>query len=287
MKYIFLVLLISSALFGGVLKSKIVTINEDETQATIKIDNVDIGVSGFIVHTIKGSRTIILKNAVVISYDKDSKIADLELSEYNALRNSALPSGKWHVEVGDEAVLAFGYTRGLLIAPSEEIYYRITRHSQVQWIHPDIFATILSFNGHPTPLREDFTKISIASSVGLVYIFLNKKLYTVDAKSFKILTIIEADLLQDESNLPFYTRIPEIDANWFGAGSSELDNYESHYYELLAEANPKNKNLYNTVKAIDKQARIDGDSDKEEFEDLDGDRFEGALEKFTLQKDEK
>jgi hypothetical protein len=287
MKYIFLVLLISSALFGGVLKSKIVTINEDETKATITIDKIDIGVSGFIVHTIKGSRTIILKNAVVISYDKDSKIADLELSEYNALRNSALPSGRWHVKVGDEAVLAFGYTRGLLIAPSEEIYYRITRHSQVQWIHPDIFATILSFNGHPTPLREDFTKISIASSVGLVYIFLDKKLYTVDAKSFKILTIIEADLLQDESNLPFYTRIPEIDANWFGAGSSKLDNYEAHYYELLAQANPKNKNLYKIVKAMDKQARIDEDSDKEEFEDLDGDRFEDALEKFILQKDEK
>ena len=287
MKYIFLVLLISSALFGGVLKSKIVTVNEDETKATIRINKIDVGVSGFIVHTIKGTRTIILKNAVVISYDKDSKIADLELSEYNALRNSALPSGKWHVEVGDEAVLAFGYTRGLLIAPSEEIYYRITRHTQVQWIHPDIFATILSFNGHPTPLREDFTKISIASSVGLVYIFLDKKLYTVDAKSFKILTIIDADLLQDESNLPFYTRIPEIDANWFGAGSSELDNYEAHYYELLAGANPKNKNLYKIVKAIDKQARIDEDSDKEEFEDLDGDRFEDALEKFTLQKDEK
>ncbi len=287
MKYIFLVLLISSALFGGVLKSKIVTVNEDETKATIRINKIDVGVSGFIVHTIKGTRTIILKNAVVISYDKDSKIADLELSEYNALRNSALPSGKWHVEVGDEAVLAFGYTRGLLIAPSEEIYYRITRHTQVQWIHPDIFATILSFNGHPTPLREDFTKISIASSVGLVYIFLDKKLYTVDAKSFKILTVIDADLLQDESNLPFYTRIPEIDANWFGAGSSELDNYEAHYYELLAGANPKNKNLYKIVKAIDKQARIDEDSDKEEFEDLDGDRFEDALEKFTLQKDEK
>jgi len=287
MKYIFLVLLIGSTLFGGVLKSKIITVNEEETKATITIDNIDIGVNGFIVHTIKGSRTIILKNAVVVSYDKSSKIANLELSEYTALRNNALPSGKWHVKVGDEAVLAFGYTRGLLIAPSEEIYYRITRHSQVQWIHPDIFATILSFNGHPTPLREDFTKISIASSVGLVYIFLDKKLYTVDAKSFKILTIIEADFLQDESNLPFYTRIPEIDANWFGDGSSELDDYEPHYYELIAEANPKNKTLYKILKAIDKQAKADEDSGKEEFKDLDGDRFEEALEKFTLQKDKK
>ena len=287
MKYIFLVLVISASLFGGVLKSKIITVDEDATKATIKIKNIDIGVNGFVVHTIEGQHTMILKNAVVTEFDKNTHIATLALSHYNALKNNALPSGKWKVSVGDEAILAFGYSRGLLIAPSEEIYYRITRHSQVQWVHPDIFATVLSFNGHPTPLREDFTKISIASSVGLVYIFLNKKLYTLDAKSFKILTVIDADLLQDESNLPFYMRVPEIDANWFGDGSSELEYYEPYYYELMAEANPTNKSLYNIVKGLDTQARIDEDSDKEEFEDLDGDRFEDALEKFDLQKDDK
>jgi len=272
MRYILLVFILSATLFGGVLKSKILSINEQRTEATIKINNIDLGVNGFVYHSIQGAHNMILKNAVVTSFDKSTKIATLELSEYTALRNNALPSGKWKVQVGDTAILAFGYTRGLLISPNEEIYYRITRHSKLQWIHPDIFATILSFNGHPTPLREDFTKLSIASSVGLIYIFLDKQLYTIDSKSFKILTVIEADLLQDETNLPFYTRVPEIDANWFGEGSDELEYYEPYYYKLLAQANSNNKKLYKIIKAKDKKLKSE-DAD-------DDDRYEDALEYF-------
>jgi len=272
MRYILLVFIFASTLFGGVLKSKLLSVNEAKTEATIKIKNIDIGVNGFVYHSIEGEHNMILNNAVVTKYDKDSKLATLELSEYTALRNNALPSGKWKVQVGDTAILAFGYTRGLLIAPSEEIYYRITRHSKLQWIHPDIFATILSFNGHPTPLREDFTKLSIASSVGLIYIFLDKQLYTIDSKSFKILTVIKADLLQDETNLPFYTRVPEIDANWFGEGSDELEYYEPYYYKLLAQANSNNKILYEIIKAKDKKLKSE-DAD-------DDDRYEDALEYF-------
>jgi hypothetical protein len=146
------------------------------------------------------------------------------------------------------AVLAFGYTRGLLIAPNEEIYHRITKSSNLQWIHPDIFATILSFNGHPTPLRSDFTEMSSSASVGLVFIYLDRRVYTLDAKSFKILTITDAKLEQKEPNLPFYTRVPEIDAAWWGEGSDELDEYEPHYYKLMIEANLNNKELYEIVK---------------------------------------
>ena len=280
MRYILFVFIFTATLFGGVLKSTILSVNEDKTEATIKISNIDIGVNGFVVHSIEGNHNIILKNAVVIKFDKNTKIATLKLSEFTALKNNALPSGKWKVQIGDKAVLAFGYTRGLLIAPSEEIYYRITRHSKLQWVHPDIFATILSFNGHPTPLREDFTKLSITSSVGLIYIFLDKQLYTVDSKSFKILTVIKADLLQDETDLPFYTRVPEIDANWFGEGSDELEYYEPYYYKLLAEANSNNKTLYKIIKDLDTQAKADKESAKEEFEDLDEDRYEDALEYF-------
>lgn len=250
MKYIFLTMFLVLEMFGSVLKSPVLSINEDQTVATIAVDKVEVGVNGFIVHKISDGRTNILKNAVVTSFDKDSDIATLELSEYNALVNNALPSGKWRVEVGDQAVLAFGYTRGLLIAPTEDIYYRITKSSNVQWVHPDIFATLLSFNGHPTPLREDFTQMSIDNSVGLLYLYLNEKVYTLDSKSFKILTITDAKLKQDKANLPFYTRVPEINANWFGAGSWHLDEYEPHYYELLVESNPKNKELYKIIKSL-------------------------------------
>ncbi|MGE4420017.1 MAG: plasminogen-binding N-terminal domain-containing protein [Sulfurimonas sp.] len=248
MKYLFLLFIIALELFGVVVKSPVVSINEAAAEVTIEIEKIDVGVSGFIVHRINDTHSVILKNAIVKSFDAKSKTAKVALSEFNALSNSALPTSKWSVKIGDMAVLAFGYTRGLLIAPNEEIYHRITKSSNLQWIHPDIFATILSFNGHPTPLRSDFTEMSSSASVGLVFIYLDGRVYTLDAKSFKILTITDAKLEQKEPNLPFYTRVPEIDAAWWGEGSDELDEYEPHYYKLMIEANLNNKELYEIVK---------------------------------------
>nr|WP_321267648.1 plasminogen-binding N-terminal domain-containing protein [uncultured Sulfurimonas sp.] len=249
MKYIILVLALALELLAGVVISPLVSVDEKNEIATIEIEKIDVGMSGFISHKIADGHSVILKNIEVISFDKTSKIAMLKMNPYDALKNNALPNGKWTPKVGDEAILAFGYTRGILISPSEDIYHRITRSvKNLQWVHPDIFATILSFNGHPTPLREDFSKFSIATSVGLVFIYLDEKLFTVDAKSFKILTISEAKLKQDSTQLPFYTRVEEIDAAWWGEGSNELESYEPYYYEVLTKANLDNKELQDIVK---------------------------------------
>lgn len=255
MKYLFLFFIITTWLFGGVIKAPITKVDKSSGEVTIKVESIDTGVSGFIVHEIEKGHTTILKNALVKSFDKDTKTAKLATSDFNALSNSALPKGKWSVQEGDTVVLAFGYNRALLIAPNEEIYHRITKSSNIQWIHPDIFATVLSFNGHPSPQRSDFTDMSTKTSVGLVFIFLDAKVYTLDAKSFKILDITDAKLEQKNAQLPFYTRVPEIDAAWWGKGSSRLKEYEPHYYELLIKANPNDKRLYDIVKNGSKKVR--------------------------------
>ena len=254
MKYIFLLSILVFELFGGVVKAPVVSVNADESLATIKIAKIDVGMSGFVVHEIAKNHSSILKNAVVKSFDKETQTAVLALSDYDALRQNALPSGDWHVGVGDKVVLAFGYTRGVLIAPSDEIYYRITRATkQLQWIHPDIFATILSFNGHPTPLRQDFTALSKTASVGLIFIFVNEKLYMVDSKSFVILNITDAPLKQKSVKLPFYTRVEQIEAAWWGEGSDEMTSYEPYYFKLLKEANPDNKQLQEEIEKFNKK----------------------------------
>ena len=243
MKQIILFFIIALELFGAVVRSPIVGINEDASEVMIKVENIDVGVSGFVIHEIAKGHSSILKNAVVKSFDENSKIAKIGVTEFSGLVNSALPNGKWSIKVGDTVVLAFGYSRGLLIAPNEEIYHRVTKSSELQWVHPDIFATILSFNGHPSPLRSDFAEMSSRASVGLVFIYLDKRVYTLDARSFKILNITDANLEQKETTLPFYTRVPKIDAAWWGEGSNELDEYEPHYYRLMVEANPQNRKL--------------------------------------------
>lgn len=239
--------------FANVIKSPIVSINGDKTEVAIKIDKVDIGMSGFIVKEIEKEHSVILKNVVVVDFKKDTNIATLKISEFNSLKSDALPHGKWDIKIGDLVSLAFGYSRGILIAPNEEIYHKITKNTKLGWIHPDIFATILSFNGHPTPLRADFEKMSNAVSAGLILIFLNNKVFTLDAKSFKILAIADVNIEQKSVNLPFYSRVLKIEANWFGEGSNELKDYEPHYYKLMVEANPQNRILYEIIKNSDKK----------------------------------
>ena len=254
MKFIFLCLVIVSSVFASLVKSPLMSVDLKNNIATIKIAKIDVGMSGFIVHSLNKEHSVILKSITVKSFDENSNIATLALSEYKDLAHSALPNGKWKVEVGDMALLAFGYSRALLVSPSEEIYHRVTTASKhLQWIHPDIFATILSFNGHPTPLKEDFLKLSKATSVGLVFFYLNQRLFTVDIKSFKILNISAAPLVQDSVILPFYMRVEEIEADWWGEGSDELEEYEPHYYSLLVKFNKKNKKLYDIVKNGDKK----------------------------------
>lgn len=251
-KYIVLFFISAITLFGGVIKTPILSVNESTQTVTVKVNKVDVGVSGFVVHRLGKYNSSILKDLTVVSYDASTQMATLKMGEFDQLVQNSLPTGQWKVEVGDIAILAFGYSRALLIAPNEEVYYRITKATkQLQWIHPDIFATTLSFNGHPTPLKEDFNKMSIVTSAGLVFFYLNQKLFTVDAKSLKILNVSNAALTQDSLQLPFFSRVETIESSWydwFDEGANELESYEDYYYELLSESNPDNKELQNEYK---------------------------------------
>jgi len=249
MKYTILLILSVVQIFASIIKAPIVSVDNDKGIAKISIENIDVGVSGFVVHHITPEHGSILKNATVTAFDKEKKIATVAMSEFNALRNNSLPYGKWKPQVGDTVELAFGYSRALMIAPNEEIYHRITKSVRIQWIHPDLFATVLSFAGHPTPLRSDFTNFANAGSVGLLFIYLDQEVYTVDIKSFKILNITKAPFSVKKRQKPFYTRVEKIDAAWWGEGSNEMEHYRPHYYELLVAANKKNSAFYEIVKS--------------------------------------
>ena len=249
MKYTILLILAVSELFSAVIKAPIISVDNDKERAKIEINNIDLGVTGFVVHHITPQHGSILKKATVVAFDKEKKIATIAMSEFTALRNNSLPYGKWKPAVGDTVELAFGYSRALLIAPNEEIYHRISKGVRIQWIHPDLFATVLSFAGHPTPLKSDFNNFANAASVGLLFLYLDQKVYTVDIKSFVILNITDAPLKVKKEERPFYTRVKNIDAAWWGEGSDEMQEYAPHYYELLVQNNKQNRELYEIVKS--------------------------------------
>jgi hypothetical protein len=240
MKFIALFLLVLAQLSASVVESSVKSIDNLNNKVTIEVDEIDSGISGYIVHKISNDKEIILKNVVVDSFDEKTKTAVLSMKKFDALNNNSLPNGKWKVEVGDKVILAFAYNRALLIAPNEDIYHRISKAVNVEWVHPDIFATILSLNAHPTPTKKDFLDVSSSASVGLVYFYLKEKLYTVDAKSFKILSVASAPLEQKTTQLPFYMRIDKIENNWWnmGDGTDQLEDYDSYYKALLLKYNP-------------------------------------------------
>ncbi len=251
MRYIFLLFTLLFTLNAAVVKTPIVTYDEQNNTATISISKIDVGMSGFISHKIAPNHTSILANAVVSAFDKETQTATLQLSRFTGLKNNALPQGEWKIAIGDEAYFAFGYNRALLIAPNEEVYHQVSKSVRIQWIHPDLFATTLSFAGHPTPLKEDFGNFADGTSVGLVFIYLDQKIYMLDIKSFAILSINDAPLVQDSVKLPFYSRVDNIEEAWWGEGSDPMQSYEPHYYELLATYNKQNKKLYEIVKSFD------------------------------------
>ena len=257
MEYILVLILLALELFSSVVKSQVVSVDHDKNIVTIEIEKIDVGMSGFIVHQFAKNHSSILKNVKVESYDKDTKIATLRMSKYDDLSQSAIPRGLWKVQVGDTAVLAFGYSRAVLIAPNADVYHRITRSTpSLQWVHPDIFASILSYNGHPTPLKKDFDRMSISTTIGLYFFYLDKKLFTIDARSFKILNISDALLEQNDIKLPFYSRVDKISEAWWGEGSDPLEDYEPHYYELLVTHNKEDKKLLEIIKNGDEKLQF-------------------------------
>jgi len=254
MKYIFLLLILTFELLASMVESPVISVNHENNTLKIKVDKIDVGVSGFVVHQLSENHSTVVRSVSVQSFDAQTGEATLKVTPFYLLDNNSVPYEKYKVEVGDRVELAFGYSRSLLIAPNEEIYHRITKSIKTQWIHPDLFATILSFTGHPTPLKSDFNAMADATSVGLLFVYLDKKIYTLDIKSFKILTISDAPLEQKSVHLPFYTRVQNIESSWWnwGEGSSKMKNYEKYYYKLLIKNNKKNRELLSLADKYEK-----------------------------------
>lgn len=219
-------------------------------RASIEAPQLQKGMSGFIVRHFDATHSSIIANARVSETTPSSNKALITFSEFDGLRQNALPNGKWTPQANDEVIIAYDYGRALVIAPNEEIYNKVTKSiPNVDFVHPDLYATYLSHEGHPTPLVSDFRRFCTAASVGLLYIQNAQTLFTLDCKNYTLLQMTPYYAVGEESQTPFYTRVPAIRAAWWGEGSSRMDHYAPHYLETMALSNPKNRELYELYKA--------------------------------------
>lgn len=219
-------------------------------RAAIEAENLQEGMSGFVVRRFDTDHSAIIANARVEAVNPKSGRAILRLSEYDGLRQNALPRGNWKPQVTDTALIAYDYERAMLIAPNDDAYYALTKSiNGVEWVHPDQFAAYLSDRGHPTPLVSDFHDYCTANSIGLLYVQSAQTLFTLDCKNFALLQSVPSLTAQAAQAVPFYSRVATIRAAWWGEGSSRLDAYEPYYLEQIALNNPKNRSLYELFKA--------------------------------------
>jgi len=219
-------------------------------QGAIEAPELKVGMSGFVVRHFDATHSSIIANVRVTKINPSSNRALVEFSPYDGLRQNSLPSGTWIPKAADEVVIAYDYARALLIAPNDDTYAALTASiPNVEWIHPDLYATYLSHQGHPTPLVEDFRHFCTSGSIGLLFVQSADTLFTLDCKNFTLLQTVTSPSVGKNSIIPFYTRVPTIRAAWWGEGSSRLDSYEPYYLQQIALSNPKNKALYELYKA--------------------------------------
>jgi hypothetical protein len=270
MRLILFITLFTSHLFALIntpMHTEVIAANEKELTIPT-IEGSQVGMYGAVVRWFDDKHSTALSWVEVKSIEGEKTI--LSMIPIRALEQSALPSGNWTPRVGDEVVLGYNYHRALLIAPNPSIYKKITSyHTERQWVHPDIFASVISSKGHPTPLREDFSYACRANNIGVVYFMFDKSIMTLDCHSFKILQNKSTSVKSTEQQLPFYTRVPHIEANWFGEGSDELEEYDAYYIELIAENNPENSWIQ-TYKRTREQA-VDDNKDVSWFDAWFGD----------------
>jgi len=249
-RVLFFLPLLFGILSAGELHLSLESVSEDSKTGTIKTARIEPGVSGFVVRHFTPEHSAIIADATVSSYDDASGVLTVAFSAYTGLQQNSLPKGEWQPKAGDEVILAFAYTRGVLIAPTRETYLKLTEQlGSIEWMHADMLATFLSYRGHPTPLKEDLADFCTAATTGLLFVYLDDSLFTLDCQSLSLLQVSKAGLTYETPQLPFYSRVDEIDANWFGSGSGRLQTYAPYYLELMVENNPHSRQLYDFIQS--------------------------------------
>lgn len=207
-------------------------LNTTQGGATI-IDNNSfiVGSSGVVLHKLKdGSKTIIAR-AVVTS--KKDGYANLRFELFDQLKQTALPLPTILPQAGDEVILNYMYNRSLIITPNKEIYDQVTKSfSHITFIHPDIVAAYLSYEYKPNPSKADFRKMCAQNAAGLIFIALDGEAVFADCGSFEILQSFKTGEIS-YYEVPFYTRIKDIDTVFWKLDGAKITNYNRYYNRLL------------------------------------------------------
>jgi len=200
--------------------------------ATIKnSDKIVVGSSGIVTHKFKDGISTIVARADVVKKEGDRATIRFEVFKYAA--QSAFPKPGILPQVGDRVTLNYLYDRALIVAPNYKVYDEITKHfKQIEWVHPDLVGAYLAKEYRPNPDREIFQKVCSLNSTGLILFALERNAYFVDCNNFKVVKTLKGGHIKI-AQVPFYTRVKGIESSWLKWGSSQIDDYNSYYRNLI------------------------------------------------------
>jgi len=214
-------------------KTKILSI--DGNTATVKNSaDVQIGSSGIVLHNYSKKHSTIV--AKVIAVDKTGDYIKIRFRKFGDLKQDVLPVPKILPSVGDIVILNYLYNQALPITPNYKTYKEVTlKHSDIKWLHPDLFAAKLFADSNPSPNKDDFQNMCKDYSFNLLYFAINQKGYFVDCNSFKVIKQENLDIKDNKIIVPFYSRVKDIDASWLSFGKSKITNYANYYQMLIRQ----------------------------------------------------
>ncbi|MDD4505655.1 MAG: plasminogen-binding N-terminal domain-containing protein [Sulfurospirillaceae bacterium] len=215
-------------------KTKILEANE---QSAIIADSPAfvVGSSGIVIHKFDDKTTTIIARVDVVSKNGDK--ATIRFEKFEMLSQGAFPDTGVKPTVGDEVTINYLYSRSLIITPNRDTYNEITKkYNDMTWVHPDIVAGYLTKIYRPNPDKAIFQQACYQNAASLIFFAIKDNGYFVDCHNFNV---IHSAKITDtgEVELPFYSRIKNIDSSWFNWSSGEIADYNNYYAYILGQTN--------------------------------------------------
>jgi hypothetical protein len=179
------------------------------------------GMSGIIIHNFGENLQ------AITSYIRYNGGKSAAMISNEPIAHDELPTVKPKVRVNDKVIGGYLYDNVLLLAPDANTYARITRESDKNWIHPDLYAMFLSREGDQIPTRKNLKKFANEYQVGLVYIVQKNKAVLYDPISQRYVSQKAISGLPAKGQFPFYMRLGKIKAGWFSKKA------KGSYYQMM------------------------------------------------------
>jgi hypothetical protein len=211
----------------------VVSIGSDGRSAILKGDDVQKGATGILVTKLDDSKNTIVASVVALTSGSEVQARFEVLTD---LAQDALPRAVIFPKVGDKAVFYSFDNRSMVIAKNQSDYQRVVGSESKTWLHPDVFAALLTQQRVGEPKATHFAELCKKYSMGTIYFAIRDRVYITDCQSFEVLE--ERPFSSEnakEFESPFYKRIGEIETGYLGMMKESVKDYDSYYLRLLGK----------------------------------------------------